>query len=141
MSLTRFSRSLLDPFEDDYLITRPFRRSLASPFRESEIGTPSIRDNRYTLRLDYNNFDPNDISVKVEYDTLVVTGKQEKKRDGVVESREYVQKFNVPKNVIADRLTCNLDSNGYLRIEAPIKEEPKDYVSFGRSIPVEVKRW
>jgi len=149
MSLTvpRFARNFLDSVDDDFRSLdsyRPFRRS-TTLFRDSDVGSPKISGDKFTLRLDFDNFDPSDISVKVEDDMLVIKGKRERKRDGAVESREYVQKFNVPKNVQAEFMTCNLDRTGYLNIEAPVKvetyETKHDRYSYGdRYIPVQVVR-
>lgn len=154
------SSSILDSFENDRNhLRRVFnsslddddfgRRHLSIPTHHtSSLSSyeqkPAIRGDKFTLSLDFHQFEPSDIVVKIEDgDTLLVQAKKEKKEGGMVESREFVQRYTVPKNVIADRLTAKLDSSGYLNVEAPVKkEEPKrEYCSYrygGRSIPVQV---
>ncbi|KAH9406818.1 hypothetical protein TYRP_013080 [Tyrophagus putrescentiae] len=165
LSSPRYTRSLFDSIDDDFHrslepsrshLRRVFNSSLDDDFntRHHNITTsyeqkPAIRDDKFTLSLDFHQFEPSDISVKVEDgDTLLVKAKREKKEGGMVESREFSQRYSLPKGVIGDRLTAKLDGAGYLQVEAPVKkEEPKEYrpsycgSSYrygGRTIPVQV---
>ncbi len=102
-----------------------------------QLAVPTIKDNKYQVSLDMRHFDPSEISVKMDKDSLQITGKREKKSDdGHYIYREYVQHFSVPENVKAEELKCQLDNKGYLKMEAPLKvpqvEENKE-----RSIPIE----
>ena len=141
LTIPRYNRSILDTLDDQFFhpmehyLPRPIRRSFR--VNDNEIAIPTVKDDKFNLNLDFGQFDPADITVKVENDTLLVKGKKEKKSEGIYECREFVQKFNVPKNVIADRMTCNLDRSGYLRIEAPVKVDVTEEKN-GRVIPVKI---
>ena len=118
----------------DYLMPRSFQQQLKRP----ELAVPTIKDNKFNVNLDLRNFDPSEISVKFDENSLKVSGKREKKsEDGThYEYRQYVQHFTVPDSVEHEKLKCQLDQKGYLRIEAPLKqpaiEETKE-----RTIPIE----
>lgn len=129
----------------DYLMPRTMNNSSDNVNRAfgnfgnfNQLAVPSIKDNKYQVALDLRNFDPSEIAVKVDKNRLQVSGKREKKsEDGhCYEFREYVQHFSIPENVKSEGLKCQLDKNGYLRVEAPLKvpqvEENKE-----RTIPIE----
>ncbi|KAI2795864.1 hypothetical protein BLOT_016422 [Blomia tropicalis] len=145
LTIPRYARSMLDDFDDFYHPLERMERyipRLSTVFnrgRDIPISIPTVKGDKFYLSLDFHQFEPSDITVKVEDDCLLIKGKKEKKGDGMFESREYVQRFNFPRNVIADRMTCNLDKNGYLRIEAPVREEIRE-IKHDRdtNIPVEI---
>ncbi|KAH9389941.1 hypothetical protein TYRP_007490 [Tyrophagus putrescentiae] len=144
LSLPRFTRSLMDALDNDDFLVYPLdylmpRGGSLSTFGNigQQLAMPTIKDNKYQLSLDMRNFDPSEISVKMDKDSLQITGKREKKEeDGRYVYREYVQHFTVPENVKSEELKCQLDKQGYLKMEAPLKvpqvEENKE-----RTIPIE----
>ena len=140
LSLPRFTRSLLESLDDDffvypldYLMPRTFQQQL----NRTELAVPTIKDNKFNVNLDLRNFDPAEISVKFDENSLQVSGKREKKsEDGKhYEYRQYVQHFSVPDNVEHEKLKCQLDQKGYLRIEAPVKGALEGNKQ--RTIPIE----
>lgn len=144
LSLPRFTRSLMDTLDNDDFLVYPLDylmpRGLSSfpEMTRSQMAAPTIKDNKYQLALDLRNFDPNEIKVKMDKNSLQVSGKREKKsEDGhCYEYREYHQHFTVPENVKSEQLKCQIDKNGFLKLEAPLKvpqvEENKE-----RTIPIE----
>src|SRR5699024_9497906 len=128
----RFTRNLLESLDDDYfvypldyLMPRSFQQQQQPNRTRTELSVPTIKDNKFNLDLDLRHFDPSEISVKFdENNSLQVHGKHEKKsEDGKrYEYREYHQHFSVPDSVEAQKLKCQLDQKGYLRIEAPLKQ-------------------
>lgn len=146
LSLPRFTRSLMDTLDNDdflvypldYLMPRTVSANQPNPFfGGGQLAMPSIKDNKYQVSLDLHHFEPSEISVKVDKDSLQVSGKREKKgEDGHYVYREYVQHFTIPENVKSDQLKCQLDNKGYLKVEAPLKV-PQVEQNKERSIPIE----
>ena len=135
-----FPRSLLDSLNDDfvaypmdYMIPRSIQQQ---QLNLTDLAVPTIKDNKFNLNLDLHHFDPSEISIKFDKNSLQVNGKREKKSDDGkhYEYREYVHHFHVPDNVEAEQLKCQLDQKGYLRIEAPVKNALEDTK---RRIPIE----
>ncbi|KAJ6223528.1 hypothetical protein RDWZM_002073 [Blomia tropicalis] len=114
---------------------KPDRSNVTSTFYDTEI-TPKIEDGKFKIRLDFHGFEPSDIQVKMERDQLVIKGKKNgDPKNGVVQNREIVQQFNIPKNVNSSGLSCKLDSFGYLNVEAPLKQWEDERIR-ERYIPV-----
>ena len=146
LSLPRYTRSLLDTMDDDffvypldYLMPRSFQQDMnrtRAQFQQ-QLSVPTIKDNKFNLNLDLRHFDPSEINVKFDHNSLQVSGKREKKsEDGKhYEFREYQHHFTVPDKVDHEQLKCNLDEKGYLKIEAPVKGKALD--DKPRSIPIE----
>lgn len=80
---------------------------------------PVNKDN-FQVVLDVQHFKLEEIEVKIVDDRLVVAGKHEDKKDdhGWV-SRQFVHKYELPKDINVERLISNLSSNGVLTIMAP----------------------
>ncbi|KAG8228851.1 hypothetical protein J437_LFUL008347 [Ladona fulva] len=68
-------------------------------------------------------FKPNEISVKVVEDNIVIEGKHEEKEDehGFV-YRHFVRRYILPKDSSADDVTFTISSDGVLTVTAPRKE-------------------
>ena len=146
LSLPRYTRSLLDSLDDDFAVLPmdyllPSSRSLQQQQRQlaqqAQLAVPHIKNNKFNVNLDLGHFDPSEISVKFEDNTVKVHGKREKKsEDGKhYELREYQHQFSVPDNVLTDQLKCQLNKQGLLKIEAPVQgavEEHKQH-----NIPIE----
>ena len=129
-------RDLFDDFYHPYDLGL-FPRSLVQLERNlPQLAVPTVQNNRYNVNLDVRHFDPSEISVKVEDNSIKVSGKREKKsEDGKhYEFREYQQHFTVPDNVNVEELKSQLDQKGILRIEAPLKGQLGDKA---RHIPIE----
>lgn len=102
----------------------------------NELAGPRVHGDKFNFNLNMRQFDPSEISVKFDKNQLTVHGKREKKgEDGSYVFREYKQMCTVPENVLHDQMKCRLDDNGFLRIEAPIKQEEKKNQE--RHIPIE----
>ena len=142
LSLPRFTRSLMDSLDDDFLIYPldylvPQQSAKKNANQTTQLAVPSIKDNKYSLSLDLHHFDPSEVSIKVDQNSLQISGKHEKKSDdgSHYEYREYQQHFTVPDNVLSDQLKCRLDEKGFLKIEAPVKAALEDKQE--RTIPIE----
>ncbi|KAJ6218548.1 hypothetical protein RDWZM_009705 [Blomia tropicalis] len=141
LSLPRFTRSLLDSLDDDFMVCPMdyvFPQSQRFRSLGGQLAVPRITGDKFNLDLDMRQFDPNEISVKFDQNSLQIHGKREKKADDghQYEYREYVQHFTVPDNVVHEQLKCQMDNKGYLKIEAPVKVEQID-MDKPRQIPIE----
>lgn len=72
------------------------------------------------INLDVRQFTPDELSVKVKEDYLVVEGKHEERDDehGLI-SRHFVRRYQLPGKVDKTGLISNLSSDGILQIYAP----------------------
>lgn len=78
------------------------------------------------INLDVNQFTPEELTVKIVDDFVVVEGKHEEREDehGSI-WRHFVRRFQLPGKVDKSALVCNLSSDGILQIYAP-KEPPSE---------------
>uniref|UniRef100_A0A0N4ZYU4 SHSP domain-containing protein n=1 Tax=Parastrongyloides trichosuri TaxID=131310 RepID=A0A0N4ZYU4_PARTI len=95
-----------------------------------------INDEGVSLKMDVSQFKPDELSVNVEDNSLVIEGKHEEKEDdyGVVK-RHFVRKFLLPDNMKAEDLKSELSKEGILSIEgkcAAIEDQKKT------TIPIQI---
>jgi len=99
--------------------TGNYLRSQLSNFdgieKKSHIGKDGFQ-----VCLDVQHFQPNEISVKTENNSIVVHAKHEEKRDdhGII-SREFTRRYELPKGFKVEDVTSSLSSDGILSIQAP----------------------
>lgn len=99
--------------------TGNYLRSQMSNFdgieKQAQIGKDGFQ-----VCLDVQHFQPNEISVKTENNSVVVQAKHEEKRDGHgFISREFTRRYDLPKGFKVEDVTSNLSSDGILSIKAP----------------------
>lgn len=84
----------------------------------SETGEPRITKDGYQVSLDVHQFDPNEITVKIEGDSIVVKAAHGATPDehGYV-SRQFIRQFNLPMGFGSDRVVAELSSDGILTIK------------------------
>lgn len=130
-------RDLLRDYDVDMLpIDRPWRRSAIrfpaerldqffgragrnfGAFYRAERAKP-VKDG-FQVSLDVKHFQPNEISVKIENNSVVVNAKHEEKPDdqGFI-SREFTRRYVLPDGFKAEDVTSTLSSDGVLTIKAP----------------------
>ena len=76
-------------------------------------------DDKFQISLDCQHFKPEELDVKVDGTTIIITAKQEVKESGGTRTRVFEQKFTLPNGVLADRVTSTINSDGVLTINAP----------------------
>jgi len=76
-------------------------------------------DDRFQISLDCKKYKPEELDVKVEGNTIVITAKQEIKEPGGTRTRVFEQKFTLPSGVKADKVASSIDRDGLLTITAP----------------------
>lgn len=113
----------VSPIERSFL--RPFLNSgndLRSQLsRMDEIEKMShIGKDGFQVCLDVEHFQPNEISVKTENNSIVINAKHEEKKDnhGYI-SREFTRRYELPKDFKIEDVTSSLSSDGVLSIKCP----------------------
>lgn len=83
--------------------------------RKSHIGKDGFQ-----VALDVQHFQPNEISVKTENNSIVVHAKHEEKKDdqGFI-SREFTRRYALPEGFKVDDVTSTLSSDGVLSVKCP----------------------
>jgi HSP20 family molecular chaperone IbpA len=76
-------------------------------------------DDKFQISLDCQQFKPEELDVKVDGHTIIITAKQEVREVGGTRTRVFEQKFTLPSGVLADRVTSTITSDGVLNITAP----------------------
>lgn len=113
------------------------RRNYMKPWngRWNERGTSTVEadKNKFQVDLDVQQFEPDEIDVKVVGKCVVVTAKHEDKRDehGWI-SRQFERKYLIPEQCDLEQVTSRLSSDGVLTICVPRKTE-----NGGRVIKIE----
>lgn len=77
----------------------------------------------FQVSLDVQQFKPNEVTVKIQDNTIVIEGKHEERQDqhGFI-SRHFTRKYVLPKEVDIDQVASTLSSDGILTIKAPKKQ-------------------
>lgn len=111
-------------------------QSVNKAHAESQPTTTITNSDLFTASFDLRSFEPSEISVKLEDNTLMVQANHEVTTDGQYELRQYVKRVPMPDNVLTDQLRSTLDQSGQLLIEAPLKK-PEEEKNSSRDIPIE----
>merc|ERR1712038_810046 len=82
---------------------------------------PSVTydDDKFEISLDAKDYKPEDLDVRVEGNSIVITAKQEIPEAGGVRTRVFEQKFSMPTGVKAELVRSSLNKEGTLVITAP----------------------
>ncbi|XP_059474275.1 protein lethal(2)essential for life-like [Neocloeon triangulifer] len=96
---------------------RPWRHLARS---QSGVSSVSNDSSKFQVNLDVQQFKPEEISVKIVDNAVVIEGKHEEKQDqhGFI-SRQFVRKYVLPEGVDKEKVECKLSSDGVLIISAP----------------------
>ncbi|XP_022207344.2 alpha-crystallin A chain-like [Nilaparvata lugens] len=102
---------------------------------DSEISNVEEDANNFKVNLDVQQFKPEEISVKLSGDSVVIEGKHEERKDkhGFV-SRQFCRRYQLPDNVDLEKLESHLSSDGVLSLVAPKMVELNQ--NGKRSIPI-----
>jgi crystallin alpha B len=83
------------------------------------------------VKLEIQNFQPDEISVKAVDRYIMVEGKHEERGEklGLI-SHQFTRRYVLPEGVLPENVTCSLGSNGILTLSAPrnIQDLPKKEV-------------
>ena len=76
-------------------------------------------EDKFQISLDCQHYRPEELDVKVEGNTIIITAKQEVKESGGTRTRVFEQKFTLPSGVKAEKVTSTFGRDGVLFITAP----------------------
>ena len=117
-------------FDDvfDWSLSPRYYRLLNFPYRKScNSSDPSHRkgqEDTFKVTLDVRNYQPDDVSLKVEGDKLLVKGKSRKENEFGFETSEFERAYPIPSDVDVKGFQSKINNEGQLEIEAPkIKQE------------------
>ncbi|XP_023945793.2 alpha-crystallin A chain-like [Bicyclus anynana] len=119
---------VLDLAPEDFLLTdifdRPRKyvrqwRNLSSLARDVGSTIKADKD-KFQINLDVQHFAPEEVSVKVSDNYVVIEGKHEEKQDehGYV-TRQFKRRYALPEECNAEAVESKLSSDGVLTITAP----------------------
>lgn len=135
-NLTPFDSSLGNFFEDFWspspFFHDPFFTSPGSSLSFSPSMDVSEEDNKFIAKLDLPGFDPDEISVEIEDNALIVHGNRESSSEdnsgkylrNERVSGSFYQKLQFPSSANLEAAECS-SKNGVLTIEIPKREESK----------------
>ncbi|XP_041983918.1 protein lethal(2)essential for life-like [Aricia agestis] len=126
----------LDLASDDFLtdvFDRPLLRNYSRSWRNlsalaRDVGSTIKSDkDKFQVNLDVQHFSPEEISVKVVDNYVIVEGQHEEKQDehGYV-SRQFKRRYALPDGCNAEAVLSKLSSDGVLTITAPKKPSEKN---------------
>lgn len=103
---------------------RPKFAELNNLEQEAKIGKDG-----FNVCLDVQHFQPNEITVKTENNTVVVHAEHEQKQDehGYI-SREFTRRYDLPEGFRMEDVVSTLSSDGILTIKAPHSTAIEDNV-------------
>lgn len=82
---------------------------------KDENGRPVFR-----VRFNVNSYKPEEVSVKIDSNKLIVHARHEEKSDNKSVSREYNREVDIPREIDPMGLQCCMSTDGILTVEAPM---------------------
>ena len=110
-------RTMLDNFFD-LKMGRDLDTSLTSSKAASK-SQMKLKDGQFSIEVDTQDFDPEDLDICVEGNFLIIKGEREVKRGHNTSRRVFNQRFDLPSGVDVDKITSEYKLNGKLVVTAP----------------------
>ncbi|XP_065666992.1 alpha-crystallin A chain-like isoform X2 [Hydra vulgaris] len=79
------------------------------------------KENGFVVNLNVKHYKPEEVTLKVEGQTLEVSGKHRNENENGFDCSEFHRKYTIPDDVDLTALTSNISQDGILHIEAPKK--------------------
>ena len=79
----------------------------------------TLKNGMFSIELDIQDFEPDDIDIKVQGGDMVLVGRREIKRGSSTSVRQFNQKFALPTGIDVSKLSTDVTSEGTLIISAP----------------------
>ena len=123
-----------NPFESmlddvfDWSLSPRYYRLLHSPYNRlhtrSGVKSGKSPGDTFKVTLDVRNYEPKDITLKVDGDKLLVKGQRYKESEFGFENSEFERVYPIPSDVDVKRFKSKINDDGLLEIEAPkVKKE------------------
>jgi HSP20 family molecular chaperone IbpA len=86
----------------------------------------SSDSNTFTIKLDVQQFKPEEVAVTTGEDTITIEGKHEEQRNGKsFVSRHFTRRYTLPKDVDMSKAECKFSAEGVLSLTAPkVRKRP-----------------
>lgn len=88
------------------------------PYNKTPRQTTVSNENVFWVTLDVKHYRPEEITLKVDGQLLVVSGKHYNQTEAGYESSEFQRKYNIPDSIDTHTLTSNITQDGVLCIKA-----------------------
>lgn len=86
----------------------------------NELGTTSIDENKFKVRLDVDPFERHELTVKTVDNQIVVEGRHEERRIGAnVIKRQFTRRYFVPDGYDVKDAVSKISTDGILTVEVP----------------------
>lgn len=116
-----------DPFDFFFPEVNRFTGYQKSPWASGIEKNATINKDGLQLCFDVRHFAPNEISVKIVDNTILVEGKHEERSDGEgYASRHFTRRYELPEGYSIKDVVSTLSSDGILTVKAPVKEATID---------------
>lgn len=94
--------------------------------RNMYVEHPQTKSRTFHMSFDVRDYNPSDITVKTDGDTLIITARHEDDVGGHKNVREFSRRIKIPSDVEPEKLTSTLSHDGILTVHAPV---PPKYTS------------
>ena len=91
----------------------------------SQSESMQLKNGRFSIEVDIQDFDPEDIDLKVEGGNIILVGRREVKRGTSSNIRQFNQKFALPAGIDVSKLSTEVTSSGTLVILNPQQMQRK----------------
>lgn len=125
----------LESISDKFKMGDSLKDEARGVIERDENGKPVFR-----VRFNVATYKPDEVSVKIDTNKLIVHAKHEEKSDKKSVSREYSREVDLPRDIDAMALQCSISTDGVLTVEAPMPGPPYGAIKDGepaRHIPKE----
>ncbi|KAL6740947.1 Hsp20/alpha crystallin family protein [Ancylostoma duodenale] len=132
-----FHSRFFDDFDFDRSFGRPYwhDQSMLTGHKIGEGVDVVDNDKEYSVSVDVSQFEPEELTVNIVDNTLIIEGKHAEKSDkfGRVE-RHFVRKYDLPTSVKGDEVKSELSKEGILTVKYDRHPEMQPKV-----IPISIK--
>ncbi|KAF7638993.1 SHSP domain-containing protein [Meloidogyne graminicola] len=87
----------------------------------------------FTYKVDASGFRPEELTVEVQGNEVVISGEHREKNQGESVHRQFVRRVYIPEGIKKESVKCDMDNNGRLCVSAKQNVEGK------RTIPIDFK--
>lgn len=105
----------LESISDKFKMGDSLKDEARGVVEKDEHGQPVFR-----VRFNVATYKPEEVSVKIDTNKLIVHAKHEEKSDNKSVSREYSREVDLPRDIDAMALQCSISTDGVLTVEAPM---------------------
>ncbi|XP_076471346.1 small heat shock protein p36-like [Babylonia areolata] len=123
-----------DKMRQDFFVLKPSEKQVPAPptssphFPNMDSAVKAAFDvdsqgrQIFRVRFDVSEFKPEEVSVKVQDNKLIVNARHQEKTAQSSVSREYSRQVDIPGGVDQDTLNCLLSKDGILTVEGPVMQ-------------------